>query len=97
MDALGKTIRFEIETHHIPARIGQLPEAAFEAKHEEHPRVVAEGDTRIAALDPVEGGSAQHGALGHQRGRDATPSAGIPEIGAQRAENGNHRKGKRFV
>ena len=66
----------------------------MEAENEENARVVAECDSGVPAFDSVEGGATEHRALGHERGGDAPPPAGVPEVSAELAEHGEGRKRK---
>ena len=88
MDARREPVSLEIQPDDILSGVGQIAEPPIEAEHEEHARVVAERDARVSALYPVQGGAAQHGAFGHQRGGDAAAPARIAEVRAQLAEHG---------
>ena len=94
MDAFGKPVCFQIQPDDVLSRIGQISEPPMEAEHEENARVVAERDSRVPPFDPVQGGAAQHGALGHEFGGDAAAPAGVPEISAELAEHGEGRERK---
>ena len=92
MDAFGEPVCFQIQPNDVLSGVGQISEPPMEAEHEENARVVAERDPGVAAFDSVEGGAAQHGALGHERRGDAAAPAGVAEVSAELAEHGEGRE-----
>lgn len=74
---------FQIEADVVGADVGEIGEGLIETEDEEDGGVNAEGDLRRTFFDAGEGSAADHGALGHEGGRDPPASARVSNVFSQ--------------